>query len=133
MTGSLCLATNLMFAMCFFPAIPEEVFGAKTAAELAMERFPGSWVEFLASGNGESAKVGDTVVVEYVVVDSRGVVVADTGARGMPFSVRVEEGSDWHLLSFGMKPGESRRVTYHPASDKNSIYTVTIRLVRFGK
>lgn len=130
MIGCLCLAANLAMTLGFLPAIPETAFGPKSAIERAMERYPGSWIELLVGGTGQPVQVGNTIVVEFTAVDSRGITVADSGARGMPLTVRVEEGSDWHLLSFEMRTGETRRVTYRPVNDKNTIFTVTLRLIR---
>lgn len=133
MIGWLSIAANTALMLSYMSPIPEQAFGTRSPIERAMERFDECWIEALAPGQGPSAAVGDVIVVEFIAFDSRGIVVADTSARGAPYSVKVEEGSDWHLLTYEMKPGERRRVTFRPSSDKNAVYTVELRLVRVGR
>lgn len=132
MTRFLAIAANIAFVLGYLPQLPEGAFGPKTSIERAMERFPDTWVVLLQQGKGRPVAIGDTVAVEFVATDSRGVNVADTSIRGMPFSVRIDEQSDWHFLTFEMKVGERRRVTFRPSSDKSSVYTIELRLVRIG-
>lgn len=70
--------------------------------------------EILKQGNGEEAKNGDTVVVNYVGTLTDGKKFDSSIDRGVPFSFTLGSGEvikGWDIGVLGMKIGEKRKLT----------------------
>lgn len=74
-------------------------------------------IETLQEGEGEKAKAGDKITVDYVGTFEDGVQFDSSIDRGQPFVFTLGEGSviqGWELGVEGMKVGEKRKLTIPP-------------------
>ncbi len=74
-------------------------------------------IEILKEGTGESAKNGNTVVVDYTGILESGVKFDSSIDRGQPFSFLLGAGqviAGWDQGVLGMKVGEKRKLTIAP-------------------
>ena len=74
-------------------------------------------VEVIQRGNGEVAKAGDTVTVNYVGMLQDGTKFDSSIDRGQPFSLTLGQNSviqGWELGVVGMRVGAKRKLTIPP-------------------
>jgi len=74
-------------------------------------------IETLQQGEGEGAKAGDKVTVNYVGTLENGTKFDSSIDRGQPFSFTLGQQSviqGWEQGLLGMKPGEKRKLTIPP-------------------
>ncbi len=74
-------------------------------------------VDVLQRGDGEVAKAGDTVTVNYVGTLENGTKFDSSIDRGQPFEFTLGQNSviqGWELGVTGMKVGEKRKLTIPP-------------------
>ena len=85
---------------------------------LSNDLVDGLQMEVLQEGEGNEAKVGDTVAVHYTGYLENGEVFDSNIANDQPFSFTLGAGQvikGWDLGVLGMKVGEKRKLTIAPA------------------
>jgi FKBP-type peptidyl-prolyl cis-trans isomerase len=74
-------------------------------------------IETLTPGNGDEAKIGDTLSVHYTGTLTDGKKFDSSRDRGEPFEVTLGQRrviAGWEMGLKGMKVGEKRRLTIPP-------------------
>jgi len=77
----------------------------------------GLQIQTLKDGDGDGAKVGDTVTVNYIGTLEDGTKFDSSYDRNQPFSFKLGEGrviKGWEEGILGMKVGEKRKLTIPP-------------------